>query len=237
METTQLQVHLADQNSQLSHFTDFFWHRFRSLTAIKLLKKYSATDSVLDIGAGAGIFGVHLQRQLSSAKYYFQEPIQSLSDSLVKRFGAKSQVLVSESYNQRGFVLLDVLEHIEDDKSFLTDLKTKMPSGSVLVITCPASPKLWSKWDQEMGHYRRYSKESLMSVCKAAGFEVLESKYIFHAFVLPAYLRTKKTEMGPEFPKLSKPLNALIYVYCKIEGMFSRWLPFGTSVVTVVRKS
>ena len=236
MEATQLQVHLADQNSQLNFFTKFFWHRFRSESVIRYLRKYRGTTSVVDIGAGAGVFGIHLRESLPSAQYFFIEPIPSLQSSLSTRFGSSAAVDSNSSFHQSSFVMLDVLEHIDDDKKYLSDLKVKMPSGSLLIVTCPASMLLWSKWDEQMGHCRRYSRRGLTDLFKVLGFDVLESRYMFHAFVMPAYLRTKKEAIGPEFPRLSIFLNSAVYWYCKIESVFSRWLPFGTSILVVVRK-
>ena len=236
MEATQLQVHLADQNSQLNFFTKFFWHRFRSDSVIRYLRKYSGTSSVVDIGAGAGVFGIHLKKAVPEAQYFFIEPIPSLQASLSARFGSSAALDSSSSFQQSSFVMLDVLEHIDDDHGYLSDLKTKMPSGSLLIVTCPASMLLWSKWDVQMGHCRRYSRKGLVDLFRDVGFDLLESKYMFHAFVLPAYLRTKKEVIGPEFPRLSVFLNSAVYWYCKFENVFSRWLPFGTSILVVVRK-
>ena len=62
-----------------------------------------------------------------------------------------------------GFVtLLDVLEHQEDDAQFIGGLVAKMEPGSVLLLTVPALPKLWSPWDEALGHYRRYTRSSLL---------------------------------------------------------------------------
>ena len=237
METTQLEVHLADQERQLKFFSSFFWHRFRSDTVLRYLKKYEAIESVLDIGAGAGVFGLHINEAYPNTKYSFVEPIPSLNEALQTRYGAGAAVDPAGPFSQRAFVMLDVLEHIENDFEFLKDLNAKMPHASLLIITCPANKSLWSKWDEQMGHFRRYSRETLSDVCKRAGFEVLESKYIFHAFILPAYLRTKKEAVGPEFPQLSSSLNKLVYWFCRFESLISKWIPFGTSTVIVARKT
>jgi SAM-dependent methyltransferase len=53
-------------------------------------------------------------------------------------------------------LLLDVLEHVEDDRALLRDLLGGMSKGAFLVITVPAQRKLWSPHDEAFGHLRRY---------------------------------------------------------------------------------
>lgn len=236
MEKSQLQAHLADQNSQLDFFSNFFWHRIRSETVVRYLQKYAAETSILDIGAGAGVFGVHIQQMLPQSKYFFCEPLPILHDALVARFGSNASVLEKTHLQQTGFVMLDVLEHIEDDQTYLASLRSRMPKGSVLVLTCPAGDWLWSKWDELMGHHRRYTRKSLTGVCAAAGFEILDSGYMFRALILPALKRRNETAVGPEFPRLPAVLNLAFLWYCRLEKMILGWVPIGTSTFAVVRK-
>lgn len=58
-------------------------------------------------------------------------------------------------------LLLDVLEHVEDDKVFLSDLITSMKAGASLLLTVPAHMSLWTDHDVLSGHQRRYDAESL----------------------------------------------------------------------------
>jgi 2-polyprenyl-3-methyl-5-hydroxy-6-metoxy-1,4-benzoquinol methylase len=61
----------------------------------------------------------------------------------------------------RVVLLLDVLEHLEDDAGFLKKLMACMGDGTYLVITVPAGLRLWSPHDDNYGHFRRYEPESL----------------------------------------------------------------------------
>jgi SAM-dependent methyltransferase len=58
-------------------------------------------------------------------------------------------------------LLMDVLEHVEHDRQLLADLVDALQPGTLLLITVPANPKLWSPHDVAFGHYRRYELESL----------------------------------------------------------------------------
>jgi 2-polyprenyl-3-methyl-5-hydroxy-6-metoxy-1,4-benzoquinol methylase len=62
------------------------------------------------------------------------------------------------------FLLLDVLEHIEDDRAMLSSLVAAARPGAMFIITVPANPELWSEHDVAFGHYRRYTKSTLPGV-------------------------------------------------------------------------
>lgn len=64
----------------------------------------------------------------------------------------------------RLFLLMDVLEHVEDDFAMFSELLGALEPGSHLLITVPADPSLWSEHDESFGHYRRYDQERLAGV-------------------------------------------------------------------------
>jgi SAM-dependent methyltransferase len=84
--------------------------------------------------------------------------------------------------------LFDVVEHIEDDLSFLKSLRGLLKVQGRLYVTVPAYPFLWSGEDVSAGHYRRYTLEGLCSVIERAGFEVEFSSYIFRFLPVPIAL-------------------------------------------------
>lgn len=63
-------------------------------------------------------------------------------------------------------LLLDVLEHVEDDAGFLAAAVSAMPPGAHLLITVPADQRLWSPHDVSFGHYRRYDAAQLAALWK-----------------------------------------------------------------------
>ena len=76
-------------------------------------------------------------------------------------------------------VCLNVLEHIEDDMAVLRRLYQVVPPGCKVVFLVPFNPKLYSRFDQEIGHFRRYSKAELEEKMRAAGLNV-ECQYYFN---------------------------------------------------------
>ncbi|MEW6743841.1 MAG: methyltransferase domain-containing protein [Planctomycetota bacterium] len=79
-------------------------------------------------------------------------------------------------------LLLDVLEHIEDDVSFLVGLQASsfIADGTLFLITVPAFRMLFSSHDVFLEHKRRYNRSSLRCCVERAGLEVIESGYFFH---------------------------------------------------------
>lgn len=61
----------------------------------------------------------------------------------------------------RLILLMDVLEHIGDDRGFLAGLVDEVGPGTHFLITVPADPRLWSWHDESFGHFRRYDRRQL----------------------------------------------------------------------------
>ncbi|MDE7312173.1 MAG: hypothetical protein K2N87_11245 [Eubacterium sp.] len=83
------------------------------------------------------------------------------------------------------FLLLDVLEHIEDDVGFLKLMRQKLVPGGKILLTVPAFQVLWSSEDEAAGHYRRYTARQAEEAALKAGFTVLYSNYFFGFLFLP----------------------------------------------------
>ncbi len=67
------------------------------------------------------------------------------------------------------YLLMDVLEHVEDDRAFLADLIALARPGAHILITVPAGPQLWSRHDITAGHLRRYEHDTLTSLWRNQG--------------------------------------------------------------------
>lgn len=68
-------------------------------------------------------------------------------------------------------VMLDVLEHIDDDIGVLRLIAKSLKPGGNLVIKVPALQSLYCPMDKAIGHYRRYDRESLHDTLSRGGFE------------------------------------------------------------------
>lgn len=62
------------------------------------------------------------------------------------------------------FLLMDVIEHIKDDRAYLDRLFHAARPGAVFLLTVPADPELWSLHDDAVGHQRRYTPATLRAL-------------------------------------------------------------------------
>ena len=86
---------------------------------------------------------------------------------------------VLRGFNPDTVVCLNVLEHIEDDRAVLRALHKFLPSGCRLVFLVPFNSKLFSEFDRQIGHYRRYEKGELEGKMTEVGFTV-ERQFFFN---------------------------------------------------------
>lgn len=139
---------------------------------------------VLDVGAGSGFFTKHLLRYTNAQAGLCVDPGYDV-DSDEQYSGKRLQFRRSCGTVAADTVLLmDVLEHVEDDRALLLEYVTKVPKGARFLITVPAFDWLWSSHDVFLGHYRRYCLGELERVVSGVGLRVERASYYF-GFVLP----------------------------------------------------
>jgi 2-polyprenyl-3-methyl-5-hydroxy-6-metoxy-1,4-benzoquinol methylase len=169
--------------NQLASFEDnSFWFKHRNNVISYFAKKYLNKDHpFLDIGGGNGFVTRRLQDEGFDA-ILIEPGISGILNA--KKRGIKNLINakvddLSINHTIVNIGLFDVIEHIENDHDFLKMLYDKVPSGSKVMITVPAFMSLWSKIDEESGHYRRYTKEQLEELIQNAGFNTVHSSYFF----------------------------------------------------------
>jgi hypothetical protein len=189
-----LETHLL---RQIDTAERFFWHRLRWRAVRGYLPRNSLFE-LLDVGAGAGLVGTYLKRDCPDATYRFVEPIASLGQRLTEQYGVGADASGDPDFATAQFVvLLDVLEHQADDRAFMADLVGKMAPGSMLFVTVPALPRLWSSWDTALGHVRRYEKASLVESVTGLPLKIHETSFLCPEMVPLAALRARRRTGHP----------------------------------------
>lgn len=139
--------------------------------------------------------------------------------------------------------LLDVLEHISDDRPALNAIASVLKPRGKLLVTVPANPWMWSAHDVAHHHYRRYRRSQLRRLAEDAGFTV-ELLSPFNTLLFPAVAGarfvgklTGRESADDSLP--SKPVNWVLRSVFSLEkslvGLIP--LPFGVSLVAVFRQS
>ncbi len=88
-------------------------------------------------------------------------------------------------------VLLNVLEHIEDDAAAAKQMYRLLRPGGIAVVEVPAGPHLFDVYDKLLLHHRRYTAGQIESTLRGAGFQILESSHLGF-FLYPFFRRVKR---------------------------------------------
>jgi len=93
-------------------------------------------------------------------------------------------------------LMLDVLEHIEDDTDFLDKYVTPaLAPDARLMITVPAYPSLFVEHDRALAHFRRYSPGHLQSVI-APRYEIVARGGLFASLLVPRAVTALGERLG-----------------------------------------
>jgi SAM-dependent methyltransferase len=182
---------------------------------------------VLDIGAGSGFFSRALLetfddrigRIIMVDKGYDQEEISRENGDRIERVRALPET-ISNSF----IVMMDVLEHIEDDSGFLADIGRRSKGQNYFFVTVPAFDSLWSNHDEFLGHYRRYSRTGLVNLLRHKGFRVDQAYYLYASIFPVVYLLRKlrrtgaapRSDLKPARPIVNNFLKSVIGLECRI---------------------
>jgi hypothetical protein len=86
-------------------------------------------------------------------------------------------------------LLLDVIEHVEDDRGFLAGFVTgNLAAHSVALISVPAWQRLFTQHDVGLKHFRRYSPAAVRDLVRDAGLTLMKGGGLFHAPLVPRTL-------------------------------------------------
>jgi hypothetical protein len=160
---------------------------------------------------------------------------------LEEEFGEAANAVDDMSFDADVIALLDVVEHEADDVAFLSSLVRRSRPRTRFVVTVPASMLLWSAWDVELGHHRRYSRRTLETTLRAAGLHVSEVSYLFpELWAVALARRVQRPSMSadparnsPEFRPLPRTVNAVLRSIGRVTVAARRFVPFGTSLLGV----
>lgn len=207
------------------------WYYVAKGRAMRAFLGSFRADEVLDVGAGSGIFARQLidagvcRRATCVDPGYDRdhvEPYNGTELTFVRSVEGTRQDLV---------LMMDVLEHVDDDVALLREYAKGLPANGRILITVPAFRFLWSGHDDFLEHRRRYTRAMLERTVTAAGLAVERSRYFFGLlFPIVAAMRITQGRLQREsdeaphsaLRKHSTPMNAALTWFHDVE----RWTLF-----------
>ncbi len=150
---------------------------------------------VAEIGAGVGnVSKLILQADITSLTAY--EPSSNMYPMLKEAIGTDRRAEpVNDFFGKNqvrehfdSVLYVNVLEHIEDDAAELANVHAALAPQGHLLVFVPALPWLYSELDKQVGHFRRYTRKSLLDLTEKAGFSVVEVRYFDMAGIIPWYI-------------------------------------------------
>ena len=144
---------------------------------LRLLAGHARHTRYADVGSGDLYFAQRLADTTDA-------PVYAVDVNYLER-ATTGRVVVCTDLNQVPSasidcaLLMDVLEHVDDDVGLLRAVGRVLAAASEVVITVPAHAFLWSDHDVFLGHRRRYSREQLRDAIQRGGLDIVECFYFY----------------------------------------------------------
>lgn len=185
---------------------------------LDFLRRGPRPPELVDVGAGSGFFGRKAAAACPSAPRLILVDSGYPADEDLPSGDRRLRALPREVPQDSVVLLMDVLEHVDDDAGLLRDAVARCRPPCRFFITVPAFAALWSAHDDFLGHKRRYTLTQLESAVRAAGLRV-ESGYYYFGLLLPAawLKRTLAPSGGSELRPLPGAVEAVLAAACALE--------------------
>lgn len=229
-----------------------WWFVGRRHMVWKLLKNLDRNLSILDVGCSGGPLIRLLQKKgfVKVAGIDINECSVQLCRSL-----ENADIRVADGCST-GFgddqfdmvIASDVLEHIEEPIRGLTEwLRILKPKGRAIIFV-PAFQFLWSRHDKVNRHYRRYTKQEIVTLLEQAGFCIERATYwnfclffpaLFIRMIRRAFGSQEGEKEGGDVTVSGNIVNRILENVLKLENRALASgldFPFGLSVLAIARK-
>ena len=221
------------------------------LEQLEQAKNYSAwiveliaphvSGRILEVGAGRGTYSTYFADR---GHLTALEPSQAHSAALRERLKDYPNVVVITaqldgtaapgSYDT--VVLLNVLEHIPDDHQALGDIYESLAPGGKMVLWVPAFEALYGKFDQRIGHYRRYRRNELLALVHHVGFQQVTARYTNLPGYFAWWLVVRMLGRTPTAGRLASTYDRYFIPVIRRVERFVR-PPIGQSLLVVAQRS
>ncbi len=217
-----------------------YWTVARNLIIRNGLQRSGIKNKkILEIGCGRG--GVVSFLRKSGFNAFGVELASPLIDKELSEYVKTDTDFVNLDSNFKDSIeavlVLDVIEHLPDEITFLRKIKENFPKLESLVITVPGRMDIWSNYDLFYGHYRRYDLDKLNKTLSDSGFIPQTTTYFFHSLYFLAKVLLRVSRKRETKIKAPKGLFILIHKFLGIifflEYLFLPKRIYGSSIFSV----
>ena len=206
-----------------------WYYRSKAKAMMSQLDEYKPSK-VLDVGAGSGFFSKHLLEHSSVEEAWCVDTSYDNDSDTIEMEKQLHFRRSIESVDADLVLLMDVLEHVNDDVGLLKEYVKKVPHGCLFLVSVPAFQFLWSDHDDFLEHKRRYTLNQLEDVVVSSGLSVKHGSYYFGmvfpiAMVLRLANRWKRNANGIPRSQLTHHhpfVNSILVGACQSELPFMR---------------
>jgi 2-polyprenyl-3-methyl-5-hydroxy-6-metoxy-1,4-benzoquinol methylase len=232
---------------------DHFWMQWRLTAFLQQLRHLGiSTDApwrVLDIGGGNGVFS----RQVEANTNWTVDCADLNTRALELVPPGRGRALYYDIQEPKkeyvgdfdAVFLMDVIEHIEPTQGFIEAALKHVKPGGYVFVNVPALQSLYSRYDEQVGHHRRYNKDSLAAEFKSQKVSILEQRFWGFCLIPVVWVRRIVLQLAQSqrrqtvrigFHPPSKLINTLFVLWHRIETKVLSRPILGTSLLLVARK-
>ena len=138
------------------------------------------------------------------------------------------------SFHADSAVIVNVLEHVDDDVAALQAVASVLTPGGVIVLLVPAFQALYGPIDKNLGHHRRYTPRAIRQLVERTGLHIQKMHYMnsigFFGWWLNAHILNREAQSESQIKLFDR------YLVPPMSAM-ERWVhpPFGQSLLAVLK--
>ena len=205
---------------------------------LQLISK-KIVGSTAEIGPGTGSIVDNYVKKIPSLTLY--EPSLNLFKILKKRYKSNNKVkILNKTFKKQKkkfdtIIYFDVIEHIKNDKLEINNALNNLKKNGHLIINVPAFNLLYSEFDKEVGHYKRYQKKDIGKILSKKRYSQKEMKYYDSiGFILAFLSKTFKMNFKKNFRNKIIFWNNLIPLSKLLDKLIFN--TFGKSLIIIIKK-
>lgn len=225
--------------------------------ALHTLKRYCGNPGALalEVGCSSGYLLEDIKAAMPHLAVigsdYLVKSLRTLAPRLptvpILQFDLRECPLPPDTFD--AVVLLNVLEHIDDDEKALCHVGRILKPDGIAHIEVPANPGCYDIYDEHLMHHRRYRLGELVEKAQRAGFDVVKATRLGF-FIFPAFYAVKQhNKKLLSLPKIEKQKivasqirqtrsNPIFALLMRLETALGKFVcyPCGIRCVVVLKK-